>query len=733
MKRVETHMARNIGLLLTSLLLALGMSLSGCGPKQPVAIAPDPQPVAQADPAPQNGGGNQAFNLASEDGRTWIEMSIEEQVDVAPEYKDRSLKLSFAPSVSGITADVVSPGGLVQEVSVVPGPVPGTTNALVFRLKEESQFLISRPKPGTLKVMLVAKGSQGAPAAPSPSKPEHLLSGIDFTSDKEGMFYVRLKSTGGLEYYPGPSKDGQMRLIFPGLSVPPAYAKLYRLHKFDHGMRTALLQNGDEGAELVMAMDVRRPMSVERREGEMLLKFQGTPGGVPADANVRPVAAVVGSPAKLEADQQLEEFNTLFPGMKTSYTGEPCSINLQNAEVEHVLRLICEISGYNLILDEEVTGKISLKLDTVPWDQALDLVLLQRDLGVVTRGNIMRVATKAKLQREQADIQKVRKAALEAQEAMKTLAPLQTEFIQINYATAAELMPKVQDFLTERGRVTFDQRTNMLIVNATSAQIDSVRSVVEKLDRPERQVLIEARVVYATDQFQRALGIKWGGGVSDRSGSHLYQGYGAGSPGTPSNLTPTPPTTNARPSNYAVNLPAALVNTGLGFTWAKITGDTLFTLDAQLQLAEEKNLSKVISSPRIVTLNNQQAEIRQGTLIAARAESESGGVTVEYKEAVLKLVVKPQITPDNKLILDMDISDDAPEGDDISTRSAKTKLIVNDGETIVIGGVLRTTETNNEARTPGMHKLPVLGNLFKARNTQDNKEELLIFIRPRVL
>jgi type IV pilus assembly protein PilQ len=331
------------------------------------------------------------------------------------------------------------------------------------------------------------------------------------------MFYVSLKAAGGLEYYPGPSKDGQMRLIFPGLSVPPAYAKLYRLHKFDHGMRSALLQNGDEGAELVMAMDVRRPMSVERREGEMLLKFQGTPGGVPADANVRPVAAVAGTPGQARCGPAARGVQHPFPGMKTSYTGEPCSINLQNAEVEHVLRLICEISGYNLILDDDVTGKISLKLDTVPWDQALDLVLLQRDLGVVTRGNIMRVATKTKLQREQADIQKARKAALEAQEAMKTLAPLQTEFIQINYATAAELMPKVQDFLTERGRVTFDQRTNMLIVNATSAQIDSVRSVVEKLDRPERQVLIEARVVYATDQFQRALGIKWGGGVSDQS------------------------------------------------------------------------------------------------------------------------------------------------------------------------------------------------------------------------
>jgi type IV pilus assembly protein PilQ len=739
MKRVDNLMVKNTGILLTSLFLALGIALFGCGPKQSMSVAPEPQPQvtseSAAPAATETDPAAKAFSLVSEGKRTLIELSIAEQVDVSPEYMEKSLKLSFSPALSGITAEVVSPGGLVSDISVVPGPVSGTTQALIFRLKEESQFLISRPQPDLLKILLAIKDPQVAPevpAAPAAKATEHLLSGIDFSNDKDGMFYIKMKADGGLDYFPRSGKEGQMRLIFPELNVPAGYAKLYRLHKFNLGVRSAMLQNTAEGAELVLAMDSRRPMSVERKDGEMVLKFQGTPGSVPLEENPKPTVVSVNSPAAVTPDQQLEEFNTLFPGMKTQYTGTPCSINLQNAEVEHVLRLICEVSGYNLILDDDVTGRISLKLDSVPWDQALDLVLLQRDLGVVTRGNIMRVASKTKLQREQADIQKARRAALEAQEAMKTLAPLHTEFIQINYTTAGEIMPKVNDFLTERGRVTFDQRTNMLIVNATAAQIESIRSVIEKLDRPERQVLIEARVVYATDQFQRAMGIKWGGGYANTSSDQFsYEGYGAASQGPNNNLSTDGQAPH--PSGYAVNLPASLVNTGLGFTWAKLAGNNLFVLDTQLQLAEEKNLSKVISSPRIVTLNNQQAEIRQGTLVRADAESESGGTTIEYKEAVLKLIVKPQITPDSRLILELDISDDAPEGNDISTRSAKTKLLVNDGETIVIGGVLRTTETNNQARTPGLHKVPVFGNLFKNRNTQDNKEELLIFIRPKVL
>jgi type IV pilus assembly protein PilQ len=744
MTRVNNRMVYNTGVLLTTLLLALGVALSGCGPKQSMPVMTEAQPTAvevQASTAPLPGSASEPrstpVTLYTEDDKTWIELGIAEWVDVNPEFRDKSLKLSFSPAAPGFSAGAVSPAGVVRDVEVVSGQIAGTVQALVFTLNEESQFLISRPQPELVKVLLASKGSQQPPAAAAPAAPstlpgQHMLSGIDFSRDKEGMFYIRINADGGLDYFPRNGREGQMRLVFPDLKVPPTYAKLYRLHKFNLGVRSALLQNTYEGAELVLAMDSRKPMTVERSDRQMLLKFQGSPGSVPLEENPKPTVVALNSPvqAAFTPDQQLEEFNTLFPGMKTHYTGAPCSINLQNAEVEHVLRLICEVSGHNLILDDEVTGKISLKLDSVPWDQALDLVLLQRDLGVVVRGNIMRVSTKTKLQREQADIQKARRAALEAQEAMKTLAPLQTEFIQINYTTAGELMPKVQDFLTERGRATYDQRTNMLIVNATAAQIESIRSVIEKLDRPERQVLIEARVVYATDQFQRAIGIKWGGGIADRSSDrYIYDGYGAGSRGL-NNLEPSP---GEFPSEYAVNLPAALVNTGLGFTWGKIAGSTQFVLDAQLQLAEEKNLSRVISSPRILTLNNQQAEIRQGTMLAMTAESESGGTTVEYKEAVLKLVVRPQITPDNKLILDMDVSDDAPEGRDISTRSAKTKLIVNDGETIVIGGVLRTTETNNEARTPGLHKLPLFGNMFKARFNQDNKEELLIFIRPKVL
>ncbi len=182
-----------------------------------------------------------------------------------------------------------------------------------------------------------------------------------------------------------------------------------------------------------------------------------------------------------------------------------------------------------------------------------------------------------------------------------------------------------------------------------------------------------------------------------------------------------------------MNAPSSLSTLGLGYYISKLTGTNLYSLDAQLQLGEEKNLTKIISSPRLVTLNNQRAEIVQGTKIATPTESESGGTTIEYQDAFLKLSVLPQITPDNKLILDLDISDDAPSGDDISTRSARTRLIVNDGETLVIGGVNKTTERFGSNRVPGAHQVPLLGWLFKNKDNQDNKEELLIFIRPKVL
>ncbi|MFW6323549.1 MAG: type IV pilus secretin PilQ [Desulfovibrionales bacterium] len=663
-------------------------------------------------------------------------MNISEDVDIAPEYADTTLKLHFTPSVSEVDPSSVQPEGAVLGVRAVSGPVVGSMQSLILELEDDSQFLLSRPEEGVLKVLLVPKDGQEEETAPQ--KKGYLLSGFDFSKDKDGWFYVHIRAEEGLDYYPRPGREGQIRLIFPELQVPDEYAKLYRLHKFDLGMKTAQLKNSTEGAEMVLTMGSRRPMHVEKKSGELVFKILGVPGDLvvqknPESPQKKNPAAPVENPGE---DQFLEEFNTLFPGMRTNYTGEPISINLQDADVEHVLRLISEVSGYNLILDEDVSGLISLKLENVPWDQALDLVLLQKDLGMVLRGNIIRIATKAKLQNEQADMRRAREAALEAQDAYRNLAPLETEFIQINYSTAAELLPQIQDFIGERGSATFDQRTNMIIVTATEPQLETVRSVVEKLDRPEKQVLIEARVVYATDDFQRAIGIKWGGGFANIDDQHLHQTYGAGTPGL-TNLEPYETTDTTvdieTPSNYAVNLPAQFVTGGIGYTLAKFVGENQFVLDTQLQLAEENSLTKVISSPRLVTLNNQRAEIVQGTMIATPTESESGGTTIEYQEAVLELSVLPQITPDNKLILAVEVSDDAPDGDDISTRSVQTKLIIEDGEIIVIGGVNKVTQDNTRGRVPGLYRVPLLGWIFKNKFIQDNNEELLIFIRAKVL
>jgi type IV pilus assembly protein PilQ len=388
------------------------------------------------------------------------------------------------------------------------------------------------------------------------------------------------------------------------------------------------------------------------------------------------------------------------------------------------------VAGYNLILDQQVSGTISLKLDSVPWDQALDLVLMQKGLGMVQQGNILRVAPVQTLQKEQEQILKARQSSLQAQKSKQDLAPLHTEYIQINYAKAPDLQESVQKFLSDRGEISHDAKTNQLIVSDTAQAIDKVRSVVRKLDRAERQVLIEARLVYATDEFQRSMGIKWGGGQSSThsDGKYISGVYGSQG-GTESSASPDF-------SGYAVNLPIQGASTfGLGAFFSKITGNEMYTLDAKLDLGESQGQVKTISSPRVVTLNNQLAEITQGTKIATKNESESGGTTTEYVDATLKLAVTPQITPDNTLILELDISDDSPvpDGEDIETRSLQTRLFVDNDQTVVIGGVQQLNQSNIEDRVPGLARIPLLGWLFKNKYKTRTKRELLIFIRPHIL
>jgi type IV pilus assembly protein PilQ len=570
------------------------------------------------------------------------------------------------------------------------------------------------------------------------SEPYGLVADIMFAGGEYGELILTFHSTGDIPWQPVSSDPGRMRYFFPGMSVPPSLAKVYQLHEFSHPVKNALLRNADQGAELIITTTGPVTVKSESRPGALDFRF-GIPAGLhfhtgPQAADLQKMsAAEIRDQELLDADSEDvasrdRSSRTVFPGMDTDYKGKPISIDVQNIEVEHVLRLVSEVAGYNLILDPEVSGKISMKLDNVPWDQVLDLVLIQKGLGKVQVGNILRISTIQRLGSESKLISDAKQEAARARIVEQELEPVQTAFIQINYATAAEMDNRTRPFLTkERGNMTHDARTNMLIVTDVPANIRKVRGVVERLDRPERQVLIEARVVYATDSFQRGMGIQWGGGIEGITTEYWRGVYGAAGGGTPINQG------GVGQTGYLVNTPIATAATfGLGGFISKLIGPDMFTLDAQLQLGEVKGESKVISSPRIVTLNNQRAEIEQGTSIPYTSATSDKAET-QWKDAVLKLEVTPQITPDDNLILDLFVSDDNPKGENIEKKHARTKLLVENGQILVLGGVLKSIDALDENRVPGLADVPFLGWLFKSRATLKENQELLIFIRPTIL
>jgi type IV pilus assembly protein PilQ len=542
---------------------------------------------------------------------------------------------------------------------------------------------------------------------------------------------IRLEATGELTWRSVSARPGQIRILLPDAVIQTAVARLHQLHAFGHPVKTGLLRNTVDGGELILT--ATGPVVIEPEEVPegLILRFvdaparteDAKPSAVPTarpESRERPVLDAFGT--------RFTEVEALFPGMREEYVGTPISIDLQNAEVEHVLRLIGEVAGYNLILDAGVGGRISMKLDNVPWDQVLDLVLVQRNLDMERRGNIMRISTVQQMESEREQRRRAQEAAMQAQETIERLEPLQTAYIQVNYATAAEMDARARPFLSDRGRLSFDPRTNTLILTDSPLRIRQIQGIIDRLDQPERQVMIEARVVYASDEFQRAIGLRWGGGIEGVTTEYYRGVYGAAGGGIPINQG------GVGQTGYLVNTPIAMPPSfGIGGFISKLMGPDMFTLDVQLQLGELQGESRTVSSPRIVTLNNSRAVIKQGTRVRVNVLDDAGNPQPDFEDAVLELSVTPQITPDDQLILDLIVKDDVPIGENIDTKSAEAKLIVNNGETIVLGGVFKAAEGQRENRVPGLASIPGLGALFKSRITEERKEELLIFIRPSIL
>jgi type IV pilus assembly protein PilQ len=436
---------------------------------------------------------------------------------------------------------------------------------------------------------------------------------------------------------------------------------------------------------------------------------------------------------------------------KKVYSGEKLSLNFQDIDTRAVLQLLADASGQNIVVSDTVKGSVTLRLQSVPWDQALDIVLRTKGLDKRRDGNVIIVAPADELaSREKAD--------LASKKDIQELAPLRTEFLQVNYAKAADLAALLKNstttsVLSARGSVAVDERTNTLLLNDTSESIDAVRRLVTTLDIPVRQVLIESRLVIVNDDFERDLGVRaglTGTRGNGNNGLFLTSGTAAGTDtgltsalgNLAANGTPYPvgvPTGDAAANRYNVNMPVSNPAGSLAFM---LLGSD-YIVDLELSAAQAEGRGEVVSSPRIITANQKEATIEQGTEIPYQQSASSGATTISFKKAVLSLKVTPLITPDNRIILDLAVTKDSVgtvvvtsggvNVPAIDTRTLTTRVMVGDGQTVVLGGILETTRRDSEKKVPYIGDIPILGHLFKNTTKVNNKNELLIFVTPKIL
>jgi type IV pilus assembly protein PilQ len=439
---------------------------------------------------------------------------------------------------------------------------------------------------------------------------------------------------------------------------------------------------------------------------------------------------------------------------KRVYTGERLTLNFQDIETRAVLQLLADASGQNIVVSDSVSGSVTLRLQNVPWDQALDIVLRTKGLDKRRNDNVIIVAPTEELASRE-------KAELAARQDVQELAPLRSEYMQVNYAKAGDLANLIKSqggggLLSKRGTISVDERTNTLLLQDSADRLDDIRRLVGTLDIPIRQVQIEARIVIVSDDFSRELGARAGFSGFDFFSNNL--GYTSGSAinndqaisdflerandddptndGVPFVFSDSP---GVAPPRYNVNLPVASPAGSIAYM---LLGQD-FLIDLELSAAQAEGRGEVISTPRVITANQREASIEQGVEIPYQESASSGATTISFKKAVLALKVTPQVTPDNRIILDLNVKKDSvgqvivggagQQVPSIDTREITTQVLVNDGQTVVLGGILETERRETEKKVPYLGDVPVLGRIFKTTGRTNNKDELLIFVTPKIL
>ncbi|NKF21160.1 type IV pilus secretin PilQ [Solimonas marina] len=554
---------------------------------------------------------------------------------------------------------------------------------------------------------VAAPASTSSASLPAISANNSAISNIDFRRGEQGQGRIVVSMSNPHTMVDVRDDDDRIVAVFRNTSLPEKLA--HRLDVIDFATPVKYIDTKRDGPDTQLIVTPTQGASFDQAA------YQS--GGL-YTIELQPLTQ-----AKLEERQRNEP----------QYKGEKISLSFQNIDIRALLQIIADVAGTNMVISDSVKGNIAMRLQNVPWDQALDIILRSKGLGMRQQGNVMMVAPVEEIAARE-------KAELEAEKQKTELAPLRSEIIQVNYAKASDIKALLgsdkTSLLSDRGRVTVDERTNTLLVLETQDKIAEIRKLVARLDIPVRQVLIESRIVIANEDYARELGTKFGVSTIGSIGNTQI-GQSGTATGARNVLGGTTPLLD---DAYSVNLPTS--DSGApSIGWTILGSD--FQVDLELQALQTEGRGEVISSPRVVTANGKQATIEQGQEIPYQTSSSNSGTNTQFKKAVLSLTVAPQITPDNRVIMDLNVTNDS-KGTDVNTgtggtapaidtRKLDTQVLVRSGDTVVLGGVFQHSTTDSTSKVPLLGDIPLLGFLFRNSDKEDSKRELLIFVTPKVL
>ena len=610
---------------------------------------------------------------------------------------------------------------------------------------------------------------------------------IDFSSEDNGKSTITIGTTRPVEYNVKKAAEKLLHLRLNNTNIPVRQRRPLITTRFNSAVDriTPLLKPVMKNTSIV-AIELREavPYVVEQSDNLLMVHFEASSvlpkpekeAALPdwkevlTNVAVEPVETETKEPVtkqvaeakktllesgKQHTESQVAEDRKTILGFEKQYTGEKIALDFFDTDIKNVFRILREVSGKNFAIDKSVTGKVTLSLEKpVPWDQVLDLVLKMNQLGMTYEGDIVRIAPLEAIKKEEELKQAQFQAEQKTKEQQKALEELVVEYIPINYANAkSEILPHLEKIKTkDRGNISVDERTNLIIITDVAEVIRQAKEIVKKLDKVTPQVIIEARIVEASTNFSREIGTSWGSGIGVQP-SNLIPGpwlnavqdrgvnplLDTGLGGV--NLTPLDSRVGEKGGTYgmntAINFPTLSNAASIGFNFLKIAGTPLL-LNAKLQAMEAQGDGKIVSAPKIVTLDNKEATIKQGLRYPYNKLDSSGNTTTVFEDVDLELKVKPHVTPDNRIsmvikIKKRDLGSIISGQQSFTTKEAETELLINDGETVVIGGIIKTIKSSGGSGVPGLSMIPILGWLFKADSKIDNKEELLIFITPKIV